>query len=45
MPDGTLKIFTLDVESAIKGKSNATTKDAGFVLEPADTVYVPEKII
>jgi len=45
MPDGTLKIFTLDVESAIKGKSNATTKDAGFVLEPDDTVYVPEKII
>jgi polysaccharide export outer membrane protein len=45
MPDGTPKIFTLDVESAIKGKSNATSKDAGFVLEPDDIVYVPEKII
>lgn len=45
MPDGTLKVFTLDVESAIKGKTNASAKDAGFVLEPDDTIYVPEKII
>jgi polysaccharide export outer membrane protein len=45
MPDGTLKIFTLDVESAIKGKTSATAKDAGFVLEPDDIVYVPEKLI
>ena len=45
LPDGTVKIFTLDVESAIKGRSNATSKDADFVLEPDDTVYVPEKII
>jgi polysaccharide export outer membrane protein len=45
MPDGTLKTFVLDVESAIKGKSNATSKDASFVLEPDDMIYVPEKII
>jgi polysaccharide export outer membrane protein len=45
LPDGTVKIFTLDVESVIKGRSNATSKDADFVLEPDDTVYVPEKII
>jgi polysaccharide export outer membrane protein len=45
LPDGTLKVFTLDVDSAIKGRVNATTKDAGFVMEPDDTVYVPEKII
>ena len=45
LPDGTLKIFTLDVESAIKGRSTATSKDADFVLEPDDTVYVPERII
>lgn len=45
LPDGTLKTFTLDVESAIKGKSSATSTDAGFVLEPDDIVYVPEKII
>lgn len=45
MPDGTPKTFILDVESAIKGKSSATSKDASFVLEPDDIVYVPEKII
>lgn len=45
MPDGSLKIFTLDVESAIKGKDKSTTGDAAFVLEPDDIIYVPEKII
>lgn len=45
LPDGTVKTFTLDVESAIKGKSTSTSKDADFVLEPDDTVYVPERII
>lgn len=45
LPDGTLKVFTLDVESAIKGKTAASAKDAGFVMEPDDIVYVPEKII
>lgn len=45
MPDGTLKVFTLDVESAIKGKTKATPDGAGFVLQPDDIVFVPEKII
>jgi polysaccharide export outer membrane protein len=45
LPDGTLKVFTLDVESALKGKTTASAKDAGFVMEPDDIVYVPEKII
>lgn len=45
LPDGNLKVFTLDVDSAIKGKEKATSKDAGFVLEPDDIIYVPEKII
>ncbi len=45
LPDGSLKVFTLDVDSAIKGKEKATAKDAGFVLEPDDIIYVPEKII
>ncbi len=44
MPDGTLKVFTLDVDSAIKGRSSATAQDAAFVMEPDDIVYVPEKI-
>ena len=45
MPDGTPKVFILDVDSGIKGKDNSATKDAAFVLEPDDTIYVPERII
>jgi polysaccharide biosynthesis/export protein len=45
MPDGSLKVFTLDVESAMKGKTKATPEGAAFVLEPDDLVFVPEKII
>jgi protein involved in polysaccharide export with SLBB domain len=45
LPDGTQQFFILDVESGIKGRTNANTKDANFVLEPDDMVYVPEKII
>src|SRR3954467_12941895 len=45
MPDGTPKTFTLDVESALKGRAPSNSGDAAFVLEPDDTIYVPEKII
>ncbi len=45
MPDGSTKVFTLDVDSAIKGKDKSTSGDAAFVLEPDDIIYVPEKII
>lgn len=45
LPDGTVKTFTLDVESAIKGKDTSNPGDASFVLEPDDVVYVPERII
>jgi polysaccharide export outer membrane protein len=45
MPDGSIKLFTLDVESAIKGKNSKPSGDAAFVLEPDDIVYVPERII
>lgn len=45
MPDGTLKVHTLDVESALKGKAQSNSGDAAFVIEPDDIVYVPEKII
>lgn len=45
LPDGTLRVFTLDVESAIKGKLKTATGDAAFVLKPDDVVYVPERII
>lgn len=45
MPDGSLKTFTLDVQSAILGKDKATSGDAAFIVEPNDDIYVPEKII
>lgn len=45
LPDGTQKYYILDVESGIKGRANSSSKDASFVLEPDDIVYVPEKII
>lgn len=46
LPDGSPKVFTLNVENAIKGKIKATdSNDANFVLQPDDVVFVPEKII
>ena len=45
MADGTPKVFTLDVESAIKGRLKEPSGDAAFVLQPDDVVYVPERII
>ena len=46
MPDGTTKVYVLDVQSAILGKERAeSSKDASFVVEPDDVIYVPEKII
>lgn len=45
MPDGSLKVITLDVESAMKGRLKTPSGDAAFVLQPDDVVYVPERII
>jgi len=46
LPDGTSKVYTLDVQSALLGKDRATSStDAAFVVEPEDTIYVQEKII
>ena len=44
-PDGTLEFFTLDVESALKGRARKDSGDAAFVVQPDDVIYVPEKII
>lgn len=45
-PDGSQKVYTLDVQSALLGKDRATSStDASFIVEPDDTIYVPEKII
>lgn len=47
LPDGSTRVITLDVESLIKGKSNAKTNEDNnaLILEPDDIVYVPERII
>ena len=46
-PDGSTRVITLDVESLIKGRSNAKTNgdNNSLMLEPDDIVYVPERII
>ena len=47
LPDGSTRVITLDVESLIKGRSDAKTNgdNNALVLEPDDIVYVPERII
>lgn len=45
MPDGSLKVIKLDVESAMKGRLKTQSEDASFVLQPDDMVYVPERMI
>lgn len=43
LPDGTRKVFTIDVDSIIKGKKDNKSED--FLLEAGDNVYVPERLI
>jgi polysaccharide export outer membrane protein len=44
-PDGTKKIFTVDVDSLIKGKGKTREHDDSLLLEPGDIIYVPERLI
>ncbi|PTY07023.1 sugar transporter [Opitutaceae bacterium EW11] len=43
--DGKKSVFTVDVESLMKGKDRAKATDNSLVLQPGDIVYVPERII
>ena len=43
MPDGTRKVFTIDVDSIIKGKKDNKAED--LLLQAGDNVYVPERLI
>lgn len=45
LPDGTKKVFTIDVDSVIKGKKDTRSDDSSLVLLPGDNVYVPERLI
>lgn len=43
LPDGTRKVFTIDVDSIIKGKKDGQSED--LLLQTGDNVYVPERLI
>lgn len=43
--DGKKRVFTIDVDSLIKGKDRANIEDNTLVLQPGDIVYVPERLI
>lgn len=45
LPDGTKKVFTVDVDSVIKGRKDAKLEDTTLLLQPGDIVYVPERLI
>lgn len=45
LPDGTKKVFTVDVDSIIKGKKDSEIDDTTLLLQPGDIVYVPERLI
>jgi polysaccharide biosynthesis/export protein len=44
-PDGKKQVYTIDVDSLLKGKSGANINDNSLMLEPGDIVFVPERII
>ena len=45
LPDGTKKVFVVDVDSIIKGKKDTKIDDTTLMLQPGDIVYVPERLI
>lgn len=45
LPDGTKKVYTVDVDSVIRGKRDTKTDESSLVLQPGDNVYVPERLI
>lgn len=45
MPDGSKQVFTIDVQSLIRGKSSANVEENTLLLLPGDIVYVPQRLI
>ena len=46
MPDGSRQVFTVDVESVIRGRRSAgRIEDNTLLLMPGDIVFVPERLI
>lgn len=44
-PEGKKQVFTIDVDSLLKGKDRANINDNSLTLEPGDIVFVAERII
>lgn len=44
LPDGTPKVMIKNVDGILTAKNNANVADGNFIVEPDDTIYVPEKI-
>ncbi|CAM2861488.1 polysaccharide biosynthesis/export family protein [Rariglobus hedericola] len=44
-PEGKKQVFTIDVDSLLKGKDRANIGDNSLMLEPGDIVFVPERLI
>ena len=44
LPDGKTVVIHKNVDGILTGKNNASAAEANFVIEPDDTIYVPEKI-
>ncbi|MCW5549850.1 MAG: polysaccharide biosynthesis/export family protein [Opitutaceae bacterium] len=42
--DGTRQVFTVDVESMIRGRNRNRTDESSFLLIPGDIVFVPERL-
>lgn len=45
LPDGSKKVFIIDVDNIIKGKKDRKNDDNILLLQPGDIVYVPERLI
>lgn len=43
--NGSKDVFTIDVDSLIKGKDKANVQQNALMLKPGDIVYVPQRII
>lgn len=43
--DGKKQVFTIDVDSLLKGKDRANINDNSLMLEPGDIVFVPQRFI
>lgn len=45
MPDGSKKVFIIDVDNVIKGRKDRKIEENIPLLQPGDIVYVPERLI